>query len=128
MNKTEIKQCINETIVPNNEHGITAESLNLILNEMVDNSGESGSGVGALRVIVPDLELGSYFIEEGCFNQENLTLLRESVAAEGAEELVAPLFNAYEAAFTHNAKIFAAIMEKSKKGEGCVVLLDQSPI
>ena len=44
MNKTEIKQCINETIVPNNEHGITAESLNLILNEMVDNSGEAGSG------------------------------------------------------------------------------------
>ena len=44
MNKTEIKQCINETIVPNNEHGITAESLNLILNEMVDNSGETGSG------------------------------------------------------------------------------------
>ena len=46
MNKTEIKQCINETIVPNNEHGITAESLNLILNEMVDNSGETGSGGG----------------------------------------------------------------------------------
>lgn len=45
MNKTEIKQCINETIVPNNEHGITAESLNLILNEIVDNSGEGGSGV-----------------------------------------------------------------------------------
>jgi hypothetical protein len=46
MNKTEIKECINNTIVPNGEQGITAESLNLILNEMVDNSGEPGSGGG----------------------------------------------------------------------------------
>lgn len=60
MNKTEIKQCINETIVPNNEHGITAESLNLILNEMVDNSGEAGSGGGndALTVMY---DFGMFF-------------------------------------------------------------------
>lgn len=45
MNKNELKECINNTIVQNDERGITAESLNLILNEMVDNSGEGGSGV-----------------------------------------------------------------------------------
>lgn len=52
MNKTEIKQCINETIVPNNEHGITAESLNLILNEMVDNSGEAGGNDDGIKNFV----------------------------------------------------------------------------
>lgn len=46
MTKQEIIEAINSTIIANGQKGITAESLNLILNEIVDNSGESGSGGG----------------------------------------------------------------------------------
>lgn len=126
MNKTEIKQCINETIVPNNEHGITAESLNLILNEMVDNSGESGSGDGALRVIVPDMiMLGPEIVAMGELSPavwEEMKSLAEADEADMSE------YDAViKASFEHNANVAQQILEKAKEGQGVSVVLDQTP-
>ena len=42
MNKSELIEAINSTIVANGQKGITAESLNLILNEIANASGGSG--------------------------------------------------------------------------------------
>ena len=46
MTKAEILEAINATIRPNNQKGITAESLANILTEMVNASAESGGGSG----------------------------------------------------------------------------------
>ena len=46
MTKAEILEAINATIRPNNQKGITAESLANILTEIVNASAESGGGSG----------------------------------------------------------------------------------
>lgn len=126
MNKTEIKQCINETIVPNNEHGITAESLNLILNEMVDNSGEGGSGDGALRVIVPDMvAIGPEFIAMGELSLASWEEVKPIIEAEGID--VSEYDAIVKAAFEHNANVAQQIIAKAKAGQGASVVLDQTP-
>lgn len=42
MSKNELIEAINSTIVTNGQKGITAESLNLILNELVNSGGGTG--------------------------------------------------------------------------------------
>lgn len=54
MNKQEIIEAINSTIMPNGQKGITAEALANILIEMVNASAEGGSGSGALRVWITE--------------------------------------------------------------------------
>ena len=55
MTKEEILQAIEETIVPNNQKAITAESLKILLTEMV-NAGGSGSGVLTIYLGEPIVE------------------------------------------------------------------------
>lgn len=47
MTKQEIIEAINSTIVANGQKGITAESLNNVLTEMVNATPEGGSGEGS---------------------------------------------------------------------------------
>lgn len=63
MNKNEIIEAINATIVTNGQKGITAESLANILLEMV-NATPEGSGAG-----VPYVHIGSVNIETGEISQ-----------------------------------------------------------
>lgn len=60
MNKQEIIEAINSTIMPNGQKGITAEALANILIEMANASG-SGSGSGGVTVYVGmvDAEAGA---------------------------------------------------------------------
>lgn len=130
MTKAEIIEAINATIAPNGIKGITAESLNNVLTMMTENAGEGGSGDGALRVIVPELSMiGEYFIEEGMITEEMVDeRLAEMEGGAAGNEPFIMMMRAYKEIFAHNAEVFAAIVEKAKKGEGCMVLLDQSPL
>lgn len=130
MAKQDILDAINATIAPNNIKGITAESLNNVLTMMAENAGELTFGDGALRVIVPDLSMmGEHLIEEGMITEEIVDeMLAEMEGGAAGTEPFIRLMRAYKEAFAHNAEVFAAIVEKAKKGEGCMVLLDQSPL
>lgn len=52
MTKNELIEAINSTIVANGQKGITAESLNLILNELVN----SGGGTGGVTFYVSNID------------------------------------------------------------------------
>lgn len=52
MTKNELIEAINSTIIPNGQKGITAESLNLILNELVN----SGGGTGGVTFYVSSID------------------------------------------------------------------------
>lgn len=52
MTKNELIEAINSTIVANGQKGITAESLNLILNELVN----SGGGTGGVTFYVSSID------------------------------------------------------------------------
>lgn len=136
MAKQDVLDAINSTIATNNTKGITAESLNSVLTMMVENGGEggggSGSGEGMLRLIVPDcVEIGYVFVEEfGEFSPSVLSEMRNEIESAEPEyaQLYEPLFTACEDAFVHNAEVFEEIKNKAINGEGCVVLLDMTPI
>ena len=52
MTKNELIEAINSTIVANGQKGITAESLNLILNELVN----SGGGTGGVTFYIGNID------------------------------------------------------------------------
>lgn len=105
MNKSEIVEAINSTIVSNGQKGISAESLNLILNEMVnvtedvveEEEEKSSVGDGALRILLPDdlsfgpiffnttASMGSDILEgftPGLFSQSNYEILKQFMLDE----------------------------------------------
>lgn len=126
MTKDELKAMVDETIVANGQKGITAESLNNALTEIISAAGEGGgSGDGLLRVIVPDL-LFFYpmFAETGNFTPAVWAEIKAS--AEGED--ISVLDAAINEAFAHNAGVYKTIKEKAIAGEGCLVLLDQTPL
>ena len=114
----EIIDAINGTIVSNNVKGITADSLRNLLLLMAENSGGSGSGDGALRVMIPN---GAAAVEEGAtevdFNHETVAMIAAEIPelAEVGEEM-----------FAHNAKVYAQLMEKVNACEGVSVIVDAS--
>lgn len=114
----EVIDAINGTIVSNNVKGITADSLRNLLLLMAENSGGSGSGDGALRVMIPN---GAAAVEEGAtevdFNHETVAMIAAEIPelAEVCEEM-----------FAHNAKVYAQLMEKVNACEGVSVIVDAS--
>lgn len=123
MAKQEIFDAINATIAPNNIKGITADSLRNVLTLMAENAG-SGSGEGALRVMVPMDLLGDETTETD-FTPEYW----ETVKAE-LEGIIpgtsAALDPVVEEIFRHNAEVYPLLKEKGAKNEGVMCLLDMS--
>lgn len=123
MSKQEILDAINSTIVTNGQKGITAESLNLILNEMVESSGEGGSGSGALRILMP----ADFFMtgEEINFTPEYWESTK-GMMEEQMPGIGDALTEVYNKLFTHNAEVYQQIMEKASKNEGVLCIFDAS--
>lgn len=114
MAKQDVLNAINETIVANGVKGINADSLRNILTMMVENAGEGGSGEGALRVMMFDM-----FISESApdVNQalfDEMETFFTGFAALG------------EAFLSHNANVYAQLIEKARAKEGAMVIIDGS--
>jgi hypothetical protein len=135
MTKPEIIEAINSTIVPNGQKGITAESLNNILNEMA-NATYGGGGDGLLKVYVPDEVFGEAFVELEGFNLDNWNLIKaefESESESGSEigaEMAANIINNYDRVIKkylyENSLAYQTILEKMRNREGIAVLGDMS--
>lgn len=131
MTKAEIIEAINSTIVANGQKGITAESLSLILTEIVNMSGEGGSGGGsgdgALRVIVPEIFfLGNMIAEAGEISPSSWPDIKSSLESTFGADL-SEYDAVVNASFAHNANVAQQILEKAKTGNGVSVVLDQTP-
>lgn len=138
MTREEILNAINETIRPNEEKAITAQSLNNLLTEMALSSG-SGSGDGALRVISPSPEHLEMFIEMGGFTEENWDLAMEEALLELEEiknnpdesmlydmylDMFMRMDTTFRNAFVHNAEVFNVLFEKTENEEAAFAILD----
>lgn len=79
MNKQEIIEAINSTIMPNGQKGITAEALANILVEMANASGGGGAGA-VVYVGTPDMSTGalSQTDEQKRHNAEVFQLVKNS--------------------------------------------------
>lgn len=79
MNKQEIIEAINSTIIPNGQKGITAEALANILIEMANASGGGGAGA-VVYVGTPDMSTGtlSQTAEQKLHNAEVFQLVKNS--------------------------------------------------
>lgn len=124
MAKQEIFDAINATIAPNNIKGITADSLRNVLTLMADNAG-SGSGEGALRVMVPVDMFGDADAIEMDFTPELWEQIKVGMDAS-LPGLSATLDPVVEELFRHNAEVYPLLMEKAAKNEGVMCLLDTS--
>jgi hypothetical protein len=126
MAKQDVLDAINSTIVSNNIKGITADSLSNVLTLMTENAG-SGSGEGALRVMIPDPgEMSGTESEEIHFNleyYETYVKPEMDVIAPGLGDRMAAFF---EEMFAYNAEAYTQILEKAQKFEGMMCLLDAS--
>lgn len=81
MNKQEIIEAINSTIMPNGQKGITAEALANILIEMANASGEGVGGAGAVVYVgTADVSTGtlSQTAEQKRHNAEVFQLVKKS--------------------------------------------------
>lgn len=130
MAKQDVLDAINATIVPNNLKGINADSLRNILTMIVENVGEggSGSGDGALRVIVPEIGtmgLAGLFEELGGFTPEAWEEIRTQFAGLGID--TTEYDNVMASAFEHNAQVYQTLIEKANAGESILCMVDQSP-
>ena len=123
MAKQEILDAINATIAPNNIKGITADSLRNVLTLMAENAG-SGSGEGALRVMVP-MDLFGTGENEMDFTPEYWEQMKVGLGAflPGISAALDPVV---EEIFRHNAEVYPLLMEKGAKNEGVMCLLDMS--
>ena len=129
MAKQDVIDAINATIVENGTKGITADSLRNLLIMMTENAGEggSGSGDGALRVIVPEtLMVGSYISDQGELSPSSWATMRPEIEAELGADL-SEYEIAVNASFTHNAEVAQQILAKAKSGQGVSIVLDQTP-
>lgn len=127
MAKQDVLDAINATIVPNNLKGISADSLRNILTMIVENAGEggSGSGDGALKVMVPDtmmtLDLFREYGEFSLSTWEEVKLYGVSIGLD-----LSPLDSTVTAAFEYNAQIYQTFIDKAKAGEGILCMIDGS--
>lgn len=105
MTKQEMLDAINSTIVANGQKGITAESLNNILNEMVNATPEGGSGGGSSETGGGDsLKFyASDFLTPDVFNREFL----ESMMGTEDEPLAIFLLEMLD----NNATVYAKILK-----------------
>lgn len=124
MAKQEIFDAINATIAPNNIKGITADSLRNVLTLMAENAG-SGSGEGALRVMVPLDMFGDVEATEMDFTPESWETMKLDLEGiiPGISAALDPII---EELFRHNAEVYPLLMEKAAKNEGVMCLLDMS--
>lgn len=118
MTKNEIIEAINATIAPNNQKGITAESLANILIEMVNASGEGGAG--ALRV---HWDAGMLDIP---FTPASYEALFSSPEGAGIGGLENPMYKAAQKCFADNAAAYQTILQKTDSWEGILCMLDAS--
>lgn len=131
MTKQEIIEAINSTIVANGQKGITAESLNNILNEMVNATPEGGSGEGSgdglLKVYAPDEMFLEEFISIGGFSTTNWATIKESYSGIGFPE---DLLNDYDEIVREyqaaNATAYQTIYAKMQNKEGVACFIDAS--
>lgn len=125
MAKQDVIDAINSTIVENGIKGITADSLRNLLIMMTE--GGSGSGDGALRVIVPEtMLLGLTIAESGELSPSSWATMRPELEAESGADL-SEYEIAVNASFTHNAEVAQQILAKAKSGQGVSIVLDQTP-
>lgn len=130
MAKQDVIDAINATIVENGTKGITADSLRNLLIMMTENAGEggSGSGDGALRVIVPEtMLLGLTIAESGELSPSSWTAMRAELEAELGGFDLSEYEEAVNASFTHNANVLQQILAKARAGQGVSIVLDQTP-
>ena len=123
MAKQEVLDAINATVAPNNIKGITADSLRNVLTLMAENAG-SGSGEGALRVMVP-MDLSGTGANEMDFTPEYWETAKADLEWM-IPGLSATLDPVVEELFRHNAEVYPLLMEKAAKNEGVMCLLDLS--
>lgn len=123
MAKQEVLDAINATVAPNNIKGITADSLRNVLTLMAENAG-SGSGEGALRVMVP-MDLFGTGENEMDFTPEYWEQMKVEMdmSLPGISAALDPVV---EELFRHNAEVYPLLMEKGAKNEGVMCLLDMS--
>ena len=128
MAKQDVLDAINATIIENGQKGITAQSLNNVLTMMAENAGEGGSGEGALRVVVPELQsFGIAMVETGELSPLSWAALRLKLEAFIGGIDLSEYEEIINASFAHNANIAQQIIEKGKAGQGVSVVLDQTP-
>lgn len=125
MSKSELIELINSTIKTNGAKGISAQSLNNTLLEMVESSGE-GSGSGALTVYVEDTLLGTMLFN-GEFTPEKWEELLPTVDSIVPGLSSGDYAKAVEMAFAHNADVYNTIVEKAKSQEEMFLMLDLTP-
>ena len=131
MAKQDVIDAINATIVPNGSKAINADSLRNLLIMMTENAGEggSGSGDGALRVIVPDLMMvGGMFVDMGEFSPTSYEEAKASAEAETPGLDWSEYDAAVNAAFAHNAAVAQQLITKAKTGQGVSLVIDQTPL
>lgn len=123
MAKQEVLDAINATVAPNNIKGITADSLRNVLTLMAENAG-SGSGEGALRVMIP-MDLLGTGANEMDFTPEYWEQMKVEMDAflPGISAALDPVV---EELFRHNAEVYSLLMEKAANNEGVMCLLDMS--
>ena len=123
MAKQEVLDAINATVAPNNIKGITADALRNVLTLMAENAG-SGSGEGALRVMVP-MDLLGTGANEMDFTPEYWEQMKVGMDAflPGISAALDPVV---EELFRHNAEVYPLLMEKGANNEGVMCLLDMS--
>lgn len=126
MSKSELIELIDSTIKTNGAKGISAQSLNNTLLEMVESSGE-GSGSGALTVYREDSLFGTVLFN-GEFTPEKWEELLPTVDSTVIPGLSSGDYaKAVEMAFAHNADVYNTIVEKAKSQEGMFLMLDLTP-
>ena len=125
MSKSELIELINSTIKTNGAKGISAQSLNNTLLEMVESSGE-GSGSGALTVYGEDSLLGTMLFNAE-FTPEKWEELLPTVDSTVPGISSGDYAKAVEMAFAHNADVYNTIVEKAKSQEGMFLMLDLTP-
>ena len=106
MTKQEIVNAINATIVANGQKGISAESLNNILNEMVNAIPEGGSGGGENTG-----GASVYIVKMSDINIEGSTNITATIAATEEEKV-------------HNATVYSECIAMMRAGKAVDIKLD----
>ena len=131
MTKQDVLEAINATMVPNGIKAINADSIRNLLTMMMEFVGEagSGSGDGALRVIVPELQiLGPVIVEAGEFSPTSYAAAKEAMSAEMPGLDWSGYDAAVTAAFEHNAAVAQQLIAKAKAKQGASLVIDQTPL
>lgn len=127
MNKEQIIEAINQTIVQNNKKGITATSLRNVLTEMVQASADNGVAIPVVKL--PDsIIFFVIFLEMGSFSLETISIVEEELSAESAEEQerIKELVAIWRGYIDHNKQVYETMMNLARQGVSTPALLDCS--